>query len=330
LKQFYRKFITFLGTWTGTIIAILIVTTFVAQSFIIPSGSMKYSLLIGDMLIGQKFAYGTPTPRLPMINLPMLPDLFGNAHLIEGSKPKREDIVIFLYPKDNITHYVKRCVAVGGDELIYVDRKLLIHFYEGDAYIKAHYPQDKIVKLEDKLWAENPYMSKYPGIGYRSEDGSLFEMLLQYVARDMKIDMKPMYIDGLDAPSYMIKGERINALYTKVAKDHYYMIGDNRENSNDSRFWGAVPYRNVIAKPWFVLFSMEHRSYGQMLKGNEKGSGRDHYGLKCICKEAPLKSKICEERWDAQRFHIRWERLGRSVSWLQRQDFLKKEYTHGI
>jgi len=66
---------------------------------------------------------------------------------------------------------------------------------------------------------------------------------------------------------------------------------------------------------------MEHRSYEQMLKGDEKGSGRDHYGLKRICKEAPLVSKTCEERWDVQRFHIRWERLGRSVSWLQGQDF---------
>ena len=153
------------------------------QSFIIPSGSMKYSLLIGDMLIGKKFAYGTPTPRLPMINLPMLPDFFANGHLIEGDKPKREDIVIFLYPKDNITHYVKRCVAVGNDELIYVDEKLYIHFHEGDTYIRSEYPKDKIVRLRGKLWVENPYMGKYPGIGYHSrEGGSIFESLLQYVA----------------------------------------------------------------------------------------------------------------------------------------------------
>ena len=296
------------------------------QSFIIPSGSMKYSLLIGDMLIGKKFAYGTPTPRLPMINLPMLPDFFANGHLIEGDKPKREDIVIFLYPKDNITHYVKRCVAVGDDELIYVDKKLYIHFHEGDAYIKSKYPQDKIVRLRGKLWVENPYMGKYPGIGYHSrEGGSIFESLLQYVAYDKKIDMKPIYIDTLDAPSYEIKGQRINALYVKVPSEHYYMIGDNRENSNDSRFWGAVPYRNIIAKPWFVLFSMEHRSYETMLKGDEKGSGQDHYGLSLVCKNAPLASKVCEERWSSQRFHIRWNRLGRSVEWLQKQDFLKEK-----
>ncbi len=324
MKQLYNKFTTFLGTWTGSIITVLILTSFVAQTFIIPSGSMKYSLLIGDFLIGKKFAYGTPTPRLPMINTPMLPDIFGNGHLVEGDKPKREDIVIFLYPKDNTTHYVKRCVAVGGDELLYVDKKLFIHFYEGDTYINAHYPQNKIVKMRDKLWVENPYMDKYSGIGYRSEGGSIFETLLQYVAYGKKIDMKPVYIDDLNTPRYEIKGQKINALYTKVASGHYYMVGDNRENSNDSRFWGAVPYKNVIAKPWFVLFSMEHRSYETMLHGDAKGSGKDHYGLGLVCKNVALESKTCEELWSKQRFHIRWERLGRSVEWLQNQDFLKE------
>ena len=324
MKHFYKKFTTFLGTWTGSILFVLVLTSTVAQSFIIPSGSMKYTQLIGDMVIGQKYAYGIPTPRLPMLNTPMLPDFFDNGHLIEGAKPKREDIVIFLYPKDNTTHYVKRCVAVGGDELIYVDKKLYIHFYEGDEYIKSKYPEDKIVNLRDKLWVENPYMRKYPGIGYRSEGSSIFEGLLQYVAYDKKIDMKPVYIEALHTPSYNIKGQKVNALYTKVAPNHYYMIGDNRENSNDSRFWGSVPYRNIIAKPWFVLFSMEHRSYESMLTSDEKGSGQDHYGLKLICKDASLESKVCEERWSSQRFHIRWERLGRSVAWLGKQDFLKE------
>ncbi len=325
MKKYYKKFTTFLGTWTGTIITVLLFTSFVAQNFIIPSGSMKDSLLIGDMLIGKKFAYGTPTPRLPMINLPMLPDFFGNGHLIEGDKPKREDIVIFLYPKDNTTHYVKRCVAVGGDELVYVDKKLYIHFHEGDAYIKKHYPQNKITQFKGKLWVKNPYMSKYRGIGYRQERGSIYETLLQYVAYGKKIAMKPVYIESLDAPSYEIKGQKINALYTKVSPEHYYMMGDNRENSNDSRFWGEVPYKNVIAQPWFVLFSMEHRSYESVLKGDENGNGQDHTELRRVCNDIALESNECKALWSSQRFHIRWHRLLRSVEWLQKQDFLKEQ-----
>ena len=325
MKKYYKKFTTFLGTWTGSIITVLILTSFIAQSFIIPSGSMKDSLLIGDMLIGKKFAYGTPTPRLPMINLPMLPDLFGNGHLIEGDKPKREDIVIFLYPKDNTTHYVKRCVAVGGDELVYVDKKLYIHFHEGDAYIKKHYSPNQMTKFKGKLWVENPYMSKYPGIGYRQERGSIFEHLLQYIAYGKEVDMKPVYIEGLYRHIYEIKGQKINALYTKVASGHYYMIGDNRENSNDSRFWGGVPYKNVIAKPWFVLLSMEHRSYESVLKGDENGNGQDHTELRRVCNDIALDSNECKALWSSQRFHIRWHRLLRSVEWLQKQDFLKEQ-----
>ena len=323
MKQLYKKIKTFLGTWTGSILVAIIITSFVAQIFIIPSGSMKYSLLIGDVVIGKKFSYGMPTPRLPIINLPILPDFFNNGHLIEGDKPKREDIVIFLYPKDNTKNYVKRCVAIGGDEIIYIDKKLYIHFHEGDEYINTHYPQNKIVKIRGKLWVENPYMQKYPGIGYRSSGRTIFELLLQYVAYGKKIDMKPIYIDGLDSPIYELNGKKINALYTKVADEHYYMIGDNRENSNDSRFWGSVPYNNIIGKPWFVLFSMEHRSYDIMLNGDAKGSGKDHYGLRLVCKDLPLNSKECKEAWSNQRFHIRWERLGRSTEWLQKQDFLK-------
>ncbi len=324
MKNIYDKFIIFVGTWTGSIIIVLLFTSFVAQTFIIPSGSMKHTQLIGDFLVGKKFAYGTPTPRLPMINIPMLPDFFGNGHLIEGDKPQREDIVIFLYPKDNTTHYVKRCVAVGGDEIIYVDKKLYIHFYEGDTYIKSHYSNDKVVSLQGKLWVENPYMSKYPGIGYREEGGSIFEHLLSLVAHGQKIDMKPLYIEELETATYVVNSQKVNALYTKVPKEHYYMIGDNRENSNDSRFWGAVPYRNIIAKPWFVLFSMEHRSYEQVFKGSENGSGRDHDGLGIVCKEVALESEACKELWDNQRFHIRWHRLGRTFDWLQKQDFMKE------
>ena len=314
---------TFLGTWTGSILFVLLITSSVAQTFIIPSGSMKHTQLIGDFLVGKKFAYGTPTPRLPMLNIPMLPDFFGNGHLIEGDKPQREDIVIFLYPKDNTTHYVKRCVAVGDDELIYVADKLFIHFHEGDVYIKNNYSVDKIVSMQGKLWVENPYMSKYPGIGYREEGGDIFEHLLNYAAHGKKIDMNPVHIEELDAPMYAIAGKKVNALHTKVPKEHYYMIGDNRENSNDSRFWGAVPYRNIIAKPWFVLFSMEHRSYAQVFNGDDSGSGRDHDDLGIVCKNVALDSKMCEEKWSDQRFHIRWERLGRSFDWLQKQDFVK-------
>jgi signal peptidase I len=280
---------------------------------------MKRTQLIGDFLFAKKFSYGIPTPHLPWLEIPILPDFNGNGHLIEGPRPQREDIVIFRYPKNQKIHYVKRCVAVGGDEILYADQKLLIHFHEGDEYIKANYPAEKIITLKNKLWVENPYMDKYPGIQYAPEGSNLFEVLLQYYAYNKEIDMTPVYIDGLEAPLYEIHTKAVNALYTKVEEDHFYMMGDNRDNSNDSRFWGSVPYALIVGKPWLIYMSLEHRSYEEVLNGDAFGGGKDNASLHRVCGEIDIQSKECETLWNKQRFTVRWGRVGRRIETLQRQ-----------
>lgn len=315
--KFLSAFARFASTWTGTIIIVLFLIFFVAQSFVIPSGSMKRTQLIGDFLFAKKFSYGIPTPHLPWLEVPILPDFFGNGHLIEGPRPLREDIVIFRNPKTPKIHFVKRCVAVGGDEILYANGKLLIHFHEGDEYIKESYPEEKIVSLRGKLWVENPYMEKYPGIQYQPEGIDIFEGLLRHYAYNKEIDMIPVYVDGFNAPTYEILGKGVNALYTKVDEDHYYMIGDNRDNSNDSRFWGAVPYRLIVGKPWFNYMSLETRAYETLLEGDSNGGGRDHAGLRRVCGNVDIHTKTCEEMWNNKRFSIRWGRVGRSIDTMQ-------------
>ncbi len=320
MKNFFTKLYHFSGTWTGTVIIVLMLIFFVAQSFVIPSGSMKRTLLIGDFLFAKKYSYGIPTPHLPWLEVPVLPDFAGNGHLIEGPKPQREDIVIFRYPKNTKVHYVKRCVAVGGDEIIYADKKLLIHFHEGDEYIRKNYAAEKIVGLRGKLWVLNPYKDKYPGIQYVPEgQNNIFESLLNYYIYEKGIDMQPVFVEGLDAPVYtMDKTRPVNALYKKVEEDHFYMIGDNRDNSNDSRFWGSVPYSLIVGKPWVIYFSIEHRSYDKMLNGDDQfGSGQDHAGLRRICGDVPVASKECEALWSKERYKVRWGRIGKVISDMQ-------------
>ncbi len=251
--NFLNKFYRFSSSWTGTIIIVLFLIFFVVQSFVIPSGSMKRTMQIGDFLFAKKFSYGIPTPTLPWFNIKLVPDFNNNGHLIEGDKPQREDIVIFLYPLDGKTHFVKRCVATGGDEIVYQDKHLYIHFSEGDEYIKKNYPAEKIKKFRDKLWVDNPYMSKYPGIQYAPKNRTAFENLI-----GRPNDMSPIYVKELGPVLYTSRsGTDMNAFYKKVEKDDYYMMGDNRDNSSDSRFWGPVSYSLVIGKPWFIYFSFD-------------------------------------------------------------------------
>jgi len=221
------KIYRFSNSWTGTIIIVLFIIFFIAQAFRIPSGSMKDSLLIGDHLFAKKFAYGIPTPHIPFLEIPVVPGTDG--HIYDGDAPERGDIVIFRYPHNQQLHYVKRCVALPGDELYVNQKDLFIHFSEGDQYIKEHYAGFDIMVFAGKLWVKNPYMKDHPGIHH-----------------DDKIINNGRYPQGI-----------FNFGPFRVEEGHYFMMGDNRDHSNDSRFWGVVPYGLIEGTPWFVYFSMD-------------------------------------------------------------------------
>ncbi len=317
MKKIVSGFMKFSSSWTGTIIIVLIFVFFIAQSFVIPSGSMKRTLLIGDFLFAKKFAYGIPIPEIPLIGVKVLPDFNKNGHLIAGDGPKRGDIVIFYVPTNKKQHFVKRCVAVGGDELLYYNKHLLLHPHEGDEYIKKNYKDSKIIKVMGKLWIVNPYKDKFPGIQYMPENerNSFEEMVIRLAYPKYMPDMKPIYIPNLDAPVVGMYKEPFNAFYKKVEPNHYYMVGDNRDNSEDSRFWGSVPYKLIIGKPWITYFSIEFRSYDRVAKGI--GGGRDHYLLKKVCKGVDIYSNECKEKWNKYRFTIRWDRMFRNIDKMQ-------------
>lgn len=249
MKKAFNKFLDFSNSWTGTVIIVLLVIFFIAQAFVIPSGSMKNTLLIGDHLFVKKFSYGVPTPRIPWIELKVLPDFKGNGHLIDGEGPKRGDIVVFRYPHDEKIHYVKRNFAIGGDEVVFTEKAMFLHPSEGDEFIKANYPQDSIVSLAGKLFVKEPY--KFPGIHYDKKI-NLFEQALYYLNAG-KFAMKPVIVSELNA----MDGLAFNAFYFKVPDGEYFMVGDNRDHSNDSRFWGSVKYKDIVGKPWFIYFSWD-------------------------------------------------------------------------
>ena len=222
-----KKIYNWSSSWTGTIVIVLGIIFFVAQAFVIPSGSMKNTLLIGDMLFVKKYAYGIPTPRIPWLEIKVLPDFNGNGHLIEGERPKRGDIVVFRYPKNEDIHYVKRAVATSGDIVKIKDKILYLHPKEGNEFVKANYSKEDIFDDGEKLWIVNPYAKEHPGIH-----------------NDKNIVNNGLY------PS-----ELFNTPAIIIPEDETFMMGDNRDHSNDSRFWGTVPYKYIVGTPWFIYFS---------------------------------------------------------------------------
>lgn len=225
LKKLYH----WSSSWTGTVVIVLGIIFFVAQAFVIPSGSMKNSLLIGDMLFVKKFAYGIPTPRLPWLEWKVLPDFNENGHLIEGDKPQRGDIVVFRYPHNEKIHYVKRCVATAGDILFLQNKNLYIHFQEGNNYILENFEDYNIARVGDKLYVENPYKKEHPGI-HNDET-----------------------VQKTNTPHRAI----FDTIPMQVPEGEFFMMGDNRDHSNDSRFWGTVAYKFIVGTPWFIYFSWD-------------------------------------------------------------------------
>lgn len=112
--KFLRSVYAFCSSWVGTIVIVLLVIFFVAQAFIIPSRSMVGTLYEGDMLFVKKFSYGIPIPKIPWIELPVMPDFKNNGHLIEGDRPKRGEVVVFIPPHEKNLTMSKGILPLGA------------------------------------------------------------------------------------------------------------------------------------------------------------------------------------------------------------------------
>jgi len=295
MKEKLKKFYHWSNTWTGTIVIVLLIIFFLAQAFVIPSGSMKRTLLPGDALFAKKFAYGVPIPHIPWLEIPLLPDFRGDGHLIDGPRPKRGDIVIFRYPLYAKRHFVKRCFAVSGDEIIYDENGFWLHPKEGDEYVKTNFKNVKKENRLGKLFVLNPYILKHHGIYYEDQNFKFFGLkerankiinffnitdtgFISYNSFKKLID-KYYYFNkdvidksfeeskkyGIVNPYELfvvgmgvyIENGKVKYFYSKLNKDKFLMIGDNRDNSFDSRFWGPVPYKLIVGKPWFIYMSWD-------------------------------------------------------------------------
>jgi len=201
------------------LIIALIIRTFLFQPFNIPSGSMKETLLVGDYLFVSKYTYG-----YSRYSIPFSPPLFSGR--IWSGNPERGDIVVFRLPKDDTTDYIKRVIGLPGDRVQMIDGVLHIN----DEPVKRERIEDFIENEEGgrttrvKRWRE----TLPNGVSYTT-------------------------LDLIDNGFY-----DSTSVYT-VPAGHYFMMGDNRDNSTDSRVLsqvGYVPLQNIVGKAQVIFFSI--------------------------------------------------------------------------
>ncbi len=194
----------FIAEWTVTIILLLFGTTTLVQAFVIPTGSMEDTLLIGDHLLVDKLAYAPPGPV--------------SRYLLPYEPVKRGDIIVFRYPVDIRQTFVKRCMGVPGDRIKLVNKQVYLNGRKLD---------------EPYVYHKTEYIESYRDNFPSEPNVRLFDP-----GQDM-------------LEHHVVNGEVV------VPPDSYFAMGDNRDSSLDSRYWGFVPRDNIIGKPLIIYWSYD-------------------------------------------------------------------------
>ena len=209
------------------ILVVFLLRSFLVEPFKIPSGSMLPTLLIGDFILVNKYTYGI---RLPVINV----------KVIDVSQPERGDVMVFRYPVDPSLDYIKRIVGLPGDVLEYKNKFLHLNGRQlpvSDAgtfnYVESGLNFIIAQRRKEELAKHNHSILIQP-------------------------EVPPMQLSGVRQFPF-----RKNCVYNdegftcKVPAGHYFMMGDNRDSSSDSRYWGFVPDRNIVGKAFMIWWNFD-------------------------------------------------------------------------
>lgn len=256
-----ESLVSLIKTVLGAIVVVMFLNGALIASFVVPTGSMEKTVMPGDFLFVNKFIYGPTTPQIiPFVNIPL------PYYKFPGPKdPETGDVIVFVFPghRDEVksaqfTYYLKRCVATAGDTIEFKDKQIYVNgivqklpdhavlqegtdpneeyqraltFPRYSGYTADNYGPLRIPKKGDKIALTPKNISQWDTFIIREGN------------EDATSDGKNVYINGEKVEEYT------------VLRDYCFAAGDNRDNSLDSRFWGFVPYDNVVGTPLLVYWS---------------------------------------------------------------------------
>ncbi len=200
---------------------VLLLRAFVVEPFRIPSGSMMPTLLVGDFILVNKFAYGLRAPVT-------------KTKILEVGEPERGDVVVFRYPKNPKLDYIKRLIGLPGDRIAYRNKTLYVN--------GKKMPQTKV--------------GVYEAVGSGIRMRGAWELKENLEGVEHSILINPRVPDFGPGCRVLANGE------ITVPEGHYFMMGDNRDNSNDGRCWGFVPEQNLVGKAFMIWLSLDWKRSG--------------------------------------------------------------------